>query len=150
MNFTQFNEEYNRLYKEEASLYHRLARHFNLSDSAFWVLYTLEAAQRPLTQTELCSYLSLTKQTIHSALKQLEQDGDIRLFEPPGRRKYLELTPEGQALAARTVRPALQLEELAFLVMAEKDRECLLALHRQRIELLLREAEHLLNIPQEE
>ena len=34
--------------------------------------------------------------------------------------------------------------------MAEKDRECLLALHRQRIELLLREAEHLLNIPQEE
>lgn len=150
MDFAQFNDEYNRLYKEEDNLYHRLARHFSLSDSAFWILYTLEAAQQPLTQTELCGYLSLSKQTINSALKQLEQEEHLRLSSGPGRNKYIHLTETGRALAGRTVRLVLALEEQAFLGMAEEDRAALLALHRRRMELLLRQAEQIFNISQEE
>lgn len=150
MDFAQFNEEYNRLYKEEDNLYHRLARHFGLSDSAFWILYTLEAAQKPLTQTELCSYLSLSKQTIHSGLKQLEQDGYLSLSSGPRRNKYIHFTEAGRALAGRTAHPVLELEERAFLGMAGEDRSSLLALHRQRLELLLRQAETIFHTSQEE
>jgi len=150
MDFKQFNRTYSRLYKEEDSLYRRLARHFGLSDSAFWIIYALEEAQRPLTQTELCGDLALSKQTVHSALKQLEQEGRIRLTGGPGRRKYLQLTPEGQALADRAARPVLQLEERAFLGLTGEERAGLLALNRRHLELMLREAEQILNTSQEE
>ena len=53
MEFRQFNEEYGRLYKEDDSLYRRLARHFGLSESSFWILYSLEASSQPLTQADL-------------------------------------------------------------------------------------------------
>ena len=76
------------MYKENDSLYRRLARHFGLSESAFWILYTLEEFQQPVTQAQLCEYLSLSKQTINSGLKQLEQEGYIHLSSGPGRRKY--------------------------------------------------------------
>lgn len=150
MNFEYFNGEYGRLYKEEDSLYHRLAKHFGLSDSAFWIIYTLESAQNPLSQTEMCGYLALSKQTINSALKQLEREGFIQPFEAPGRRKYLELTPRGQALADRTVRPVLELEERAFLGLTGEERTALLTLSRRHMELLLRESEQIFSQPQEE
>jgi len=150
MDFKQFNREYSRLYKEEDSLYHRLARHFGLSDSAFWIIYTLEEAQRPLTQTEMCGDLALSKQTINSALKQLEQEGCIQLTSGPKRRKYLQLTSKGQALAARAARPVLQLEERAFLDLSEEERASLLALSRRHLELMFRESEPIFNTSQEE
>ena len=121
MDFEQFNEEYNRLYKEES-------------------------ARQPLTQTELRGYLSLSKQTINSALKQLEQEGHLRLSSGSRRNKYIHLTETGQALAGRTVRPVLKLEERAFLGMAEEERASILALHRQRLELLLRQAEQIFSM----
>lgn len=150
MDFQSFNGEYSRLYKEEDSLYHRLARHFGLSDSAFWIIYALTAAPSPLSQTELCNHLALSKQTIHSALKQLERDSCIQPFDIPGRRKYLALTPKGLALAERTIRPVLELEERAFLGMAEEDRASLLALMRRHLAFMLRESEQIFSLTQEE
>ena len=55
LTFQQFNLESCRMYKEDDGLYRRLARHFGLSDSAFWILYALQAANRPLTQAEMSS-----------------------------------------------------------------------------------------------
>ena len=145
MDFAAFNEEYSRLYKEEDSLYHRLAKHFGLSDSAFWIVYTLEAFQTPITQTELCGNLSLSKQTVNSSLKQLEQEGHIRLSGGPGRRKYLELTPKGRELAARTARPVLAAEERAFHRMSPEEQANALALMRRHLKLVLQEAEQILS-----
>lgn len=150
MDFEAFNGEYGRLYKEEDNLYHRLAKHFGLSDSAFWIIYTLEAAQSPLSQTEMCSYLALSKQTINSALKQLEREGFIQPFEAPGRRKYLELTSKGRALAEHTARKVLELEKRTFLALSEEERASLLALSRRHLELLVQEAKQILHTPQEE
>ena len=150
MEFQQFNEEYSRLYKEDDGLYRRLAKHFRLSESAFWILYTLEASQQPLTQAELCGWLYLSKQTINSGLKQLEQEGRIRLSDGPGRKKYLRLSDTGRALAARTVRPVIEIEERAFLSMTQEEQEDFLRLTRLHLELMLRESEAILNTPQEE
>jgi|GluameStandDraft_1065615.scaffolds.fasta_scaffold41169_2 DNA-binding MarR family transcriptional regulator len=150
MTFCQFNLESCRLYKEDDGLYHRLAKHFGLSDSAFWIVYTLEAARRSLTQAEMSGYLNLSKQTINSGIKSLEQAGYIRPTGGPGRKKYLELTQAGQALAERTARPVLNMEQRAFQAMSPTERAALLTLTRRHLELRLREAEQIFQQPQEE
>jgi DNA-binding MarR family transcriptional regulator len=83
-------------------------------------------------------------------LKQLEREGCLRLSGGSGRNKNIHLTEAGLDLAARTVRPVLRMEELAFLDMTGEDRERLLTLHRQRMELLLHYAEPLFHSSQEE
>ena len=150
LTFTQFNEEACRLHKEEDGLYHRLARHFGLSDSELWILYTLAVYQKPVTQARMCGYLSLSKQTINSGLKQLEQEGYIQLTGGPGRQKYLRLTTRGEQLSARTVRPILEAEERAFLGLAGEERARLLALERKYLSLLHRESEQIFQSSQEE
>ncbi|USF26569.1 hypothetical protein N510_001497 [Firmicutes bacterium ASF500] len=150
LTFQKFNEEYSRLYKLEDDMYRRLAKHFGLSESAFWVLYVLEMTRRPITQAEISSYLSLSKQTINSALKQLEHEDLLRLDGGPGRRKYLQLTSKGRSLAERTVRPVLALEERAFLFMTEEERTSLLTLMRQHVAFMLQESDQIFNTSQEE
>ena len=92
----------------------------------------------------------LSKQTINSALKQLEREGQIRLSCGPGRKKYLHLTEAGQELAGRAIRPALEVERQAFLGLPEEERASLLALEQRYLTLLRREANKLFNISQEE
>lgn len=150
LSFNRFNDESCRMHKEEDGLYHRLAKHFGLSDSALWILYTLEVCSGPVTQTELCGFLSLSKQTVNSGLKQLEQDGYIRLTSGPGRKKYIQTTEQGRQLAGRTVRLILAAEERAFLGMNEEERAGLLALERKYVNLLLQEAEQIFRQSQEE
>ena len=150
MDFRQFITQVNQTYKEEDDLYRRLARHSGLSEAAFWILYTVELASGPVTQAEVCGYLSLSKQTINSALKQLEQEGYIRLTGGPGRKKYLQITGRGELLADHTVRLVLEAEEQAFLGLAEEERASLLALERKYLSLLLRESEQIFQRPQEE
>lgn len=150
MDFHQFNAEYARLYKEDDGLYRRLARHFGLSESAFWILYSLAASPEPMTQADLSGWLCLSKQTVNSGLKQLEQEGRIRLTGGPGRRKYLRLTEQGRALAEHTVQPVLDLEERAFLAMTPEEQEGFLRLTRRHLELMLRESESILNTSREE
>ena len=150
ISFQQFIIEINRMYKEEEDLYRRLARRSGLSDAAFWVLYSIKASVGPVTQADIVGTLMLSKQTIHSALKQLEQSGCILLTNGPGRKKYLQLTESGQALVSRAICPALRLEEQAFLGMTEEERAGLLALERKYLSLLCQNAAHLFSTTQEE
>lgn len=45
--FFRFIREFNEADKEMNIIYHRLARHYRLSDSVFWVLYLLGEARGP-------------------------------------------------------------------------------------------------------
>ena len=152
LTFSQFITTYNRLYKETDDLYRRLAKHYGLSDNAFWILYLIEEAPQPITQTELVNTLFLSKQTINSALKSLEQSGHIRLTSDPagGRGKYLHLTGLGKALAERTIHPVFQMEERAFHAMTAQQQRGLLELNRLNLELLRRESEQILGVSQED
>lgn len=150
LTFSQFNEAAGRMHKEENGLYRRLARHFGLSDSELWILYTLAVYQKPVTQAQMCGYLSLSKQTVNSGLKQLEQKDCIRLSSGPGRQKYLRLTARGEQLSDRTVRLILEAEERAFLGLAEEERARLLTLERKYLSLLHRESEQIFQSSQEE
>ena len=47
LTFPQFLQAFNGLYKESDRLYYRLARHYGLSECAFWILYILRGRTGP-------------------------------------------------------------------------------------------------------
>lgn len=123
---------YNELYKEQDDLYRAAARGFGLSDCAFWVLYALREAERPMTQSDVCAAVYRPKQTVHSALKKLIGEGCLRLAEGRDRRsKYLVLTERGEALVRRTVDPVMAAETAAMDTLTEAERTQFLSLCRR-------------------
>lgn len=123
---------YNELYKEQDDLYRAVARGFGLSDCAFWVLYALREAERPMTQSDVCAAVYQPKQTVHSALKKLIGEGCLRLAEGRDRRsKYLVLTEQGEALVRRTVDPVMAAETAAMDTLTEAERTQFLSLCRR-------------------
>lgn len=107
---------FNSLYKEMDDVYHSLARHFGLSDCALWILYTMKETQDPLTQSRLCEILSLSKQTVNSALKNLETTGYIKLEPVTGnhKSKQILLTDTGNRFTERTIDQVMSIERQAF------------------------------------
>ena len=146
LHFPEFLWAYNWLYKESNAIYHRLAGYFGLSDTAFWLLYSLRETDRPLKQAELCSILCSSKQTVNSALKSLEGEGYIRLESAQGDRRSKEvfLTEAGSELAAASVDRVLAIEEQAALRLSPEERLAILALERRHVEALWQEAERFL------
>ena len=130
---------YNEIYREQDQLYRTAARAVGLSEGAFWLLYTLREAGRPLTQSHICAAGGLPKQTVHSALKKLTQAGCLSMEEGKDRRsKLVRLSPAGEALAAETVDRVLAAESAALDGMDAGEREQFLALLRRYTALLER------------
>lgn len=150
LTFSQFIRRYNSLYKANNEIYHRLARHFGLSDSAFWILYTLREAGGSVSQSQLCGDLFLSKQTVHSALKQLEQGGYLQLENVPNSRKnkQVRVTPQGEQLLAQVADPVFAMEERAFLRLTPQQRQAVLKLDEALMEALRRESSVILNSEQ--
>ena len=150
LTFSQFIRRYNGLYKESNGIYHRLARHFGLSDSAFWILYTLREAGGSVSQSQLCGDLFLSKQTVHSALKQLEQGGYLQLENVPNSRKnkQVRVTPQGEQLLAQVADPVFAMEERAFLRLTPQQRQAVLELDEALMEALRRESSVILKSAQ--
>ena len=123
---------YNDVYKEQEELYRAAIRRCGLSDCAFWVLYALRDAGRPLTQSDICAAVYQPKQTVHSALKKLLEEDVLRLTEGRDRRsKYLVLTAAGEELMARTVDRVTAAEETAMDALTAEERTRLLLLFRR-------------------
>lgn len=114
---------FNSLYKELDDIYHLLARHYGLSDCAFWILYTIRESEERYTQSQLGEALSLRKQTINSALKTLEKAGYIRLTTVPGNQKSKEvlLTEEGARFTAGTIDKVVLMERETFERFTEEE-----------------------------
>ena len=131
LTFQQFITEVNRTYKEEDDFYRRLARRSGLSDAAFWVLYSIETAPGPVTQTDIGNTLMLSKQTIHSSVQKLMRDGFLSLEAGRGRDMHIFLTPAGKAMLDEKIAPAIQIENLAFTDMTEEEQTEFLRLNRK-------------------
>lgn len=147
LTFQEFIRRYNGLYKQNTEIYHRLARHFGLSDSAFWILYTLREAGGSVSQSQLCGELFLSKQTVHSALKQLEQGGYLQLENVPNNRKNkrVQVTPQGEQLLCQVSDPVFAMEERAFLRLSPQQRQAVLELDEALLEALRQESSVILD-----
>ena len=119
-------------------LYHNYAKAIGLSDSAFWLLYSLYEHGDPCTQKELCEAWFYAPQTINTALKFLEEKGLISLEFIPGNKKNKQIffTKDGDNLVENKIAPLVRAEERSFDRLDEDEREILLALTQKHIGLL--------------
>lgn len=138
--------QYNSLYKEIDDIYHSLARHYGLSDCALWILYTVIDIEEDYTQNKICEQLSLSKQTVNSALKKLEKDGYIKLELAPGnqKNKLVRLTKQGNIFANKAIGSVMTMEQNAFCHLTEEERTIFLNLYEKYVAKLQLECNQLL------
>lgn len=129
---------FNQIIKEMDDMYHNYAKSCGLSDSAFWVLYSLWGNNNISSQRELCSEWFYSPQTVNSALKGLERQGFIKLAPSPkgGKNKQILFTDRGKALVERIVPPLIQAELCVFADLGEKGRAELLSLTQRYVALM--------------
>lgn len=132
-NVTQMLAEYTRLHSEMDGLYHTLAVRAGLSDSALDILYALCVLGDGCLQRDVCALSFTSKQTIHSSIRKLEQDGLLRLQPGQRREVHIRLTPRGSRLIQEKVLPILDLERQAMACLSPEERESFLRLTRQYI-----------------
>lgn len=104
----------NNLEKDIDSIFTRAAVHVGLSDSAFDILYALEAYGDGCSQKDLCERCWMGKQTINSSIKRLREQGILEKTAGPGRTTTISLTATGRALVAEKVRPVIEAETAAM------------------------------------
>lgn len=118
-------------------IYHNYAAKLNLSDTAFWILYIAWIQGDGCTQKQLCEMWSYSKQTINSALKNLEKQGYIKLLTTTLNRKSKQIlfTEDGRRFAQSVISPLLEAEAGSFGLMSAEERDELVRLSQKRTEL---------------
>ena len=96
-------QQINQLDRQIGGIYHEAALKMGFSDSELWILYALSVSAAGCRQTELCQSTGMTKTTVNSALKKMEEAGVLYRAPGSGRNTLVFLTEQGAALAERTV-----------------------------------------------
>lgn len=140
-------EQENRQYNETNLLYHGIAAQFGLSDTVFWVLYSLYCDDVPQTQAQMSAGWCLPKQTLNSAVRGMVTQGLVLLTPAPGCKhgKNLSLSEAGRALAEKTVAQVIRAEESAMYRMGLERARQNLALGQEYLQLLREEFTQLQN-----
>lgn len=124
-------KEYNRIYKEITNIYHDIALKLGLSDSAFDIFYAICELGNGCLQKDICQMTFISKQTINSSIRKLEQGGYISLQKGKGRNMHIFLTELGEALMKEKIFPAIEIENQAFAEMSPEDSKEFLRLSAQ-------------------
>ena len=122
---------FNRLYKELDDLYHDIALELGISDSELTIIYTVCRMGGDCAQKDICEQACVSKQTINSAIRKMEQKGFLYLEPGSGRDKRdkrICLTEKGKAFSRENVCPLIRVEDEAFLDLAPEERQMLLHL----------------------
>ncbi len=127
-------KEYNALNREMEGLYHVICRKIGLSDSVFIILYTIWDIGDGCLQRDICNAASISKQTIHSAIKKLEGQDVLHLKPGKGREMQIFLTEKGKDLVKEKIVPVAAMEAEAYEAMTEEECHELLRLSRKYLE----------------
>lgn len=124
-------QAFNQIYKEMGDLYHAVALRLELSDSAFEIFYSICILGDGCLQRDICAIAYLSKQTVNSSIRKLEQQGYIELRPGKGRDMHIFLTAAGQTLTAEKIAPIVQQENHAFAQMSAAEQRQLLTLSKK-------------------
>ena len=128
---------FNHIVGEINSAYHEAALHFGFSDSEFQIIYTLSCEGGRCLLGDICAYSGMSKQTVNSALKKLEQEGLLELRPMSDKRsKRVHLTVRGRHLASQTVDLVLEAEYDSIGELSAKEQSNLLYLYKKYTRLL--------------
>ena len=123
----------NTINKEIDAIYNQLAKDHGLSSCAFWLMYSICEEEGQTTQKDLCERWLFSKQTVHSALRGLEQKGYISLVSSKDdrRNKFIVLTKSGNDFAKRHILHVFQIEETAFGHFGSEERALMLSINNK-------------------
>lgn len=139
-------EALDSFWREQNQLYRDVAASFEISESAFNILYAIYlAGEKGIAQRDICVQMCIGKQTVNSSIHKLEREGVVVLESGPGRRGLLaHLTPVGLELAGRTIVPMIEAELAALREFDDKELELALLLGRRYADAL---RSHFADIP---
>ncbi len=105
---------YNYLMSEIDGLYHESAFRAGISDSVQRILYVVYSENYHCLQSEIYKQSGVSRQTINSAVRRLEQDGIVRLEKGTGRNTFVCLTDRGKRFAKEKIEPLYRMEKEIF------------------------------------
>lgn len=121
-------KRFNHLIGEIDAVYHDMALKLGLSDSAMAILYTICNNGESCLLQEICRLSGISKQTINSAIRKMEDDDIVYLEQISGKSKNVCLTEKGKSLAENTALKIIKFENNIFASWAKEDVEKYLSL----------------------
>lgn len=115
-NFKEPSGLINRQAKELVGIYRDAVKLLGISNSEFWIWYTLIATKGDCTQQDICGTWSLPKQTVNTIITKLRLKKYVYLEAVPGTRnhKVIRLTDAGRTYGEGLILPITQAEKKAF------------------------------------
>ena len=99
------SREFNRMYKEVDELYHEVALKSGLSDTSFLVLFSIVELGDGCLQIDIANRYFISKQTISSSVRALEQKGYLYLKHGKKRDMNLLSYCRGRTVCGRLHHP---------------------------------------------
>lgn len=116
-------KRYNYLVGEMNAVYHDISLHLGLSDSAMIILYTICDNGDSCLLQEISRRSGVSKQTINSAIRKLEEEGIVYLKSAGAKNKNVCLTDAGKQLAKHTAIRLIEMENDIFASWEKDDIE---------------------------
>lgn len=134
----------NRQSKELVGIYRDAVKRLGISNSEFWIWYTLVATDGNHTQQDICNMWSLPKQTVNTIITRLRLKKHAYLEAVPGTRnhKIIRLTDAGRAYGESLILPITQAESKAFEKISADELEMVTRILGKYIEIVQDELEH--------
>ena len=111
----------NYLNAEIDALYHHASLKLGLTDSASRVLYTIYDNGESCLLGDIYKQSGVSKQTVNSAIRKLENEGIIYLEQHSGKAKKVVLTVAGKEYVQKTVARLFDAETAAFSSWTEEE-----------------------------
>jgi len=111
----------NYLAAEMDALYHKASLKVGLADSTMRVLYMIYDNGESCLLSEIYKQSGISKQTVNSAIRNLEKAGILYLEKYKGRAKKVLLTERGRIYVKETVARIYEAESKAFASWTEDE-----------------------------
>ncbi len=134
---------YDQLVGETGAIYHDMSVALGISDSVSMILYTLCCENERLSLQAMCRQMGMSKQTLNSSLRHLEQKGMVQLESLNGKSKCAVLTEKGERYAVQTAMKIVQAEKNVLENWPERDVKQFIQLTERFRDDLAREAQKL-------
>lgn len=136
MNATKTLHQFNTITDEITSLFHQAAGKMGLSDSEMLILYLMYDHGETISQSDIIDISGISKQTINSAVNNMEKKEWIFRAERSGRKRCLHFTETGLAIVRDIIKPFHEQEESIFHDWTEEERQIFLDLNVKYTEAL--------------
>lgn len=129
-NFERMNY-INALTNDLESIYRQSSKALGVSDSVMRILYAIYEKGDGCLLYDICRYSGLSKQTINSAMRKLENEDILFLKQDKGKTKRVYLTDKGKSLTKETAEILFSAECSAFDNWSSEEIESYLALMKK-------------------